>query len=178
MSAGRKSITTKKDWCTPPKYIELINNFFDNKIDLDPCSNSYSLVNATTKFSLPHQNGLLLDWNPYKNIYINPPYGRDALTKTSIYDWIEKACNLNLNSSFHDILLLIPVATNTKHFKQLIFKYANGICFLYDTRLKFYNEGKEDKKGAPMACCMIYIGNNFDKFNEIFKNVGKIFKIS
>lgn len=29
-----------------------------------------------------------------------------------------------------------------------------------------------------MACCMVYFGNNYNKFLEIFNNVGKCFKIT
>jgi hypothetical protein len=173
MSAGRNNISINKDYNTPPKYIELINLFFNNSIDLDPCSNNYSLIKSLVSFKLP-QNGLEEVWN-YRNIYINPPYGINK-DKSNLYNWVYKSyiTNKNFNS---EILMLIPVATNTKHFKNLIFKYAKGICFLEDTRLKFWYKGEEIKKGAPMACCIVYFGNNFEKFNNIFNNVGKCFKI-
>lgn len=189
MSAGRNNISNKKDWCTPPYYANLVGHFFDCKIDLDPCSNAHSLIEAKEKILLPN-DGLLADWNN-KNIFINPPYGRDKERGTTIYDWIEKASNAE-NS---DILMLIPVATNTSHFKDLIFKKFDYICFLDDTRLKFYNQGKEDKKGAPMACCMVYKSSNIvhfvnncfkffndadciNKFRDTFGESGKCFRIS
>lgn len=173
MSAGRNSISLKKDWNTPPKYVQLISKFFDGNIDLDPCSNSGSLVEASIKYILP-QDGLKEPWD-YNTIFINPPYGRDKQRRTSIYNWISKSVDSYLKNKNH-ILLLIPVATNTRHFKELIFKHASNICFLEDTRLKFWSDGKEDKKGAPMACCIVYFGckNNFE---EIFGNYGKCFKI-
>ena len=74
-------------------------------------------------------------------------------------------------------MALIPVSTNTKHWKENIFKRANGICFLEDTRLKFLNKGIEEKKGAPISCTMIYWGNNYNKFKEVFSKYGKCFKI-
>jgi hypothetical protein len=173
MSAGRKHISDKKDWNTPPKYIKLIKEMFGD-IDLDPCSNESSMVDAKTKYILPI-NGLIESWN-YKRIFVNPPYGRNVENKTSIYDWILKG--VETSKLGNEVLFLIPVATNTKHFKQLIFKHAKGICFLEDTRLKFWNNGKEDKKGAPMACCMIYFGSNYKRFSSVFSAVGKCFKIS
>lgn len=172
MSAGRKHISDKKDWNTPPKYIELIKEMFD-EIDLDPCSNEFSLVDAKIKYQLP-TNGLKESWN-YKRIFVNPPYGRDVLNKTSIYDWIQKG--LESYKLGNELLFLIPVATNTKHFKNIIFKHAKGICFLEDTRLKFWSEGKEDKKGAPMSCCMVYFGSDYQKFKNIFNKFGKCFEI-
>ena len=97
--------------------------------------------------------------------------------KSSIYDWILKGIKA-YESYKSELLYLIPTATNTKHFKDLIFKKACGICFLNDTRLKFWYEGIEDKKGAPMSCVMVYIGNHYEKFENIFSNSGKCFKIT
>lgn len=172
MSAGRKNISEKKDWNTPPKYISLVKKIL-GKIELDPCANKHSMVDAETKYQLP-TDGLKEDWN-YKTIFVNPPYGRDTENKTAIYDWIQKGVEVNQKGA--EILYLIPVATNTRHFKKLIFKLACGICFLEDTRLKFWSEGKEDKKGAPMSCCFVYFGDDYSKFHNIFCAVGKCFKI-
>lgn len=174
MSAGRKNNSHKKDYNTPPKYIKPVTDFFV-KIYLDPCSNSYSLVNAQVNFIYPDKDGLKEEWN-YPTIFVNPPYGRNSENKTSIYNWIQKG--LEANQKYQsEIIYLIPVATNTKHFKDLIFKHFTSICFLADTRLKFYNQGKEDVKGAPMSCCLIYIGKRNKEFNAIFSNYGKIFNI-
>lgn len=173
MSSGRTNISKNKSWNTPPKYISLIKEFF-GEIDLDPCSNEFSLLKPTVTYTLP-LDGLKESWD-YKNIFVNPPYGRDVERKTSIYDWILKG--INANKEFNsEILYLIPTATNTKHFKDLIFKKACGICFLNDTRLKFWQDGKEDKKGAPMSCVMVYVGKDYNKFENIFSNSGKCFKI-
>ena len=173
MTAGRKTIGTKKEWCTPPKYVELITKMLGT-IDLDPCSNSFSIIEAKTKYSLP-LDGLKQEWN-YDKIYVNPPYGRDPLRKTSIKDWILKI-NETHEKYGSEILCLIPVATNTSHYKEIIFKKSNGICFLEDTRLKFMIEGEISKKGSPMACAMIYWGNNYDLFQKIFEEFGSCFKI-
>ena len=174
MSAGRNHISKNKSWNTPPKYIDLINKFF-NIIELDPCSNENSMVNAKINYTLPI-DGLKESWN-YKTIFINPPYGKSPETKTSIYDWINKGLDASVKYK-SELLYLIPVATNTRHFKDLIFKKACGICFLEDTRLKFWHEGKEDKKGAPMACCIVYFGENYLKFESIFSKCGKCLQLS
>jgi hypothetical protein len=170
MSAGREAVSTKKDWNTPPKYIKLIQEFFV-EIDLDPCSNEFSMIPAKVKYQLPI-NGLTSTWE-YKNIFVNPPYGKGE--GSSIYDWIKKGYEASLNGS--ELLYLIPVATNTKHYKEIIFKHATGICFLEDTRLKFWTGGEEYKKGAPMSCAMIYFGSDYEKFNKIFSKVGKTFRV-
>lgn len=171
MTAGRTNVRQKsKAWCTPPKYVNAINDFFDNDIDLDPCSNNYSLINSKIKYLLPKQDGLILDWN-YKHIFVNPPYGANRENRTTIKDWIKKCQQANeLYNS--EVLALIPVATNTRHWKDYIFGKASGICFLYDTRLRFYIDGHEDVKGAPMSCAMIYWGTNINKFQKVFSKFG------
>lgn len=172
MSAGRKNNSHKKDWNTPPKYIIPIKNFFGGQIHLDPCSNEFSLVKAITEYLLP-VDGLSQEWNAPK-IFVNPPYGRSGAK--SIYHWIKKGIESHLKYN-SELIFLIPVATNTKHFKELIFNHFSVICFLNDTRLKFFNQGVEDKKGAPMACCLVYLGHRKQEFKKQFEQYGKTFLI-
>ncbi len=169
MTAGRRINTKSQSWCTPPKYVNAVRKVL-NYIYLDPCSNDDSVVNALTEFKLPETDGLEETWN-FPTIYVNPPYGLDKIRGTSIKNWIAKCSEAN--SKFgSEVMALIPVATNTRHWKDYIFKTANSICFLYDTRLKFIIEGSLDNKGAPMAWAMIYWGENIEKFAEVFSKFG------
>ena len=92
MSAGRKVITDNKDWGTPSKYVEAVKAFFDGQIDLDPCSNDWSIVNAKVEYRLPNHDGLKESWS-YKKIFVNPPYGKDQQRGTGIKSWIHR-CEL------------------------------------------------------------------------------------
>lgn len=172
MTIGRKSVSITKDWNTPIEYINKIKKFF-GQICLDPCSNEFSIVNAKTEYRLPNHNGLEESWN-YETIYCNPPYGRNG--KTSIKNWLEK-CSDSYSKYNNQIIALIPVATNTKHWQQNIFKNANSICFLKVPRLKFYLNGKENKKGSPMACCLVYWGDQKEKFEAEFSDLGKVVQV-
>lgn len=172
MSAGRKVNTKSKNWGTPKKYVDVINIFFNNEINLDPCSNEFSIVNADINYIYPRNNGLKDSWN-YKNIFVNPPYGRDKGTSTSIKNWLKRCFDAHIEHN-SEILALIPVATNSSHWKEFIFPKAKAICFLYDTRLKFLENGKEGGKGAPMGCCMVYWGKDYDKFYNTFIDYGAI----
>ncbi len=169
MTAGRNIITDKKDWCTPPKYVNAVRNFF-GKIDLDPCSNEHSIVHARVEYTLPQHNGLLDTWD-FKTIYVNPPYGISRGSNTSIKDWIRRCCDTNEKNN-SEILALIPVAVNTRHWKEYIFGKANSVCFLSDTRLKFTN-GDNDK-GAPMACAIVYWGDKESEFYKKFSEFGAV----
>jgi hypothetical protein len=166
MSAGRKIVTDNKDWGTPAKYVAAVRDFFNGEIDLDPCSNEWSIVNALVEYRLPKQDGLKASWK-FKRIYVNPPYGLDRKSGTGI-----KSC-LNRCAYAHDcygaeVLALVPVATNTGHWKKYVFGKARSICFLADTRLKFLVNGEHGGKGAPMSCAMIYWGQDHDRFKAVF----------
>jgi hypothetical protein len=176
MSAGRTVNSQSQSWGTPLKYVKAVKRFFGGSISLDPCSNKYSIVKAETEFCLPNQDGLSLEWN-FPNIYVNPPYGSDKERKTTIKNWLVK-CALAHEKYGSEVLALVPVATNTGHWKQSVFGKARAICFLYDTRLKFLENGLDVGKGAPMSCCMIYWGTNYENFFENFIEHGAVIDIS
>jgi len=176
MSAGRTVNSQNQSWGTPLKYIKAIKRFFGGSIALDPCSNEHSIVHAETEFMLPQNDGLRKDWH-YPTIYMNPPYGADRERGTTIKNWLTK-CALTHQKYNSEILALVPVATNTGHWKQSVFGQARAICFLYDTRLKFLENGSGTGKGAPMACAMIYWGEDYEKFYDIFIEYGAVVDLS
>ncbi len=176
MSAGRSVNSKSQSWGTPAKYVKAIEKFFNGNISLDPCSNEYSIVNADTEFMLPETDGLMQEWN-FPTIYVNPPYGADRERGTTIKNWLAK-CAFSHNNYDSEVLALVPVATNTKHWKQCVFGQARAICFLYDTRLKFLENGLDSGKGAPMSCAMIYWGKDYKKFYNIFINFGAVVDIN
>lgn len=163
---GRCPTSASKDWCTPPRIVEAVREFFGGFIELDPCSNQHSVVNACMSYSLPHLDGLKEQWLA-RYVFVNPPYGRDAARGTSIYDWLRK-CAVTHEQYGNEIIALVPVATNTLHWKHFVFPRAAAICFLADTRLKFLVDGKPSRKGAPMACALVYWGNRPHDFKEHF----------
>lgn len=173
MTAGRTINSLSRDWATPKKYVNAVKQVLGT-ISLDPCSNQYSIVPAETKYTLP-TDGLAESWN-FPTIYVNPPYGADRERGTTIKNWISR-CASAYTENHSEVLALIPVATNTSHWKNYIWKVATSICFLYDTRLKFLIEGIESKKGAPMACAMIYWGRHPGKFNDVFSEFGAVVHI-
>ena len=173
MSAGRTVTSNSVDWNTPPHYVEAVRQVLGD-IELDPCTNEWSYVNASKNIILP-DDGLKADWN-YRTIFVNPPYGRDPVRGTRILDWVRKTAEAHRDFG-SEAIMLIPVATNTRHFKEIIFKDAETICFLADTRLRFHLDGKIHEKGAPMACCMVYFGKSPQRFRDVFSQHGTVLKI-
>ena len=176
MSAGRNIITLSQSWGTPHKYVKAVKDLFGGRIHLDPCSNKYSVVNAEVEYLLPKHDGLKESWN-YPTIYVNPPYGIDKERKTTIKNWLAR-CAHAYEEYTSEVLALVPVAANTAHWKKYVFTKARSICFLYDTRLRFLENGQDSGKGAPMACAMIYWGDNYERFYEVFIEHGAVVDIS
>ncbi len=172
MSAGRTLNTLSQEWGTPHKYVDAVREFFGGTIDLDPCSNQHSIVQARTEYRLPRQDGLRESWD-FHNIYVNPPYGIDKERGTSIKKWLLR-CATARREHGSEVLALVPVATNTGHWKKYVFGAATGVCFLYDTRLKFLVDGRNGGKGAPMSCAMIYWGEDFERFLAVFSKFGAV----
>lgn len=172
MTAGRTTNSLSQEWCTPPKYVTAVKKVFDGTIDLDPCSNKYSVVRAETEYRLPKHDGLRDSWN-FKHIYVNPPYGADRERGTTIKQWLYRCAEAHKKYD-SEVLALVPVATNTSHWKNYVFGRATAVAFLYDTRLKFLVDGKDEGKGAPMSCAMVYWGKYFDRFFEVFTQFGAV----
>lgn len=175
MSAGRKVNSQSQDWSTPEKYVEAVKEFFGGQIDLDPCSNKFSIVNAEVEYLLPKNDGLKDSWN-FKRIFVNPPYGLDRKKGTGIKNWLYR-CALAHKNFGSEVLALVPVATNTGHWKKYVFGKARSVCFLYDTRLKFLVNGENGGKGAPMSCAMIYWGTDHARFVSVFKRFGAVLNL-
>ena len=174
MTAGRTLNTLSQEWGTPDRYVTAVRDFF-GEIQLDPCSNKYSIVNAVTEYRLPKKDGLREPWD-FETIYVNPPYGIDKERRTSIKHWLAK-CSMAHTDYKSEVLALVPVATNTGHWKRFVFGKACAICFLYDTRLKFLVNGENGGKGAPMSCAMIYWGRRFDDFLSLFSAFGAVIDV-
>ena len=173
MTAGRNNAESLSNhWCTPPKYVDAVREFFSGTIALDPCSGDYSIVGAEVELQLPKTDGLAVPWN-HKTIFVNPPYGADRKRKTTIKDWLGK-CSKSHSEYGSEILALVPVATNTGHWKLHVWKTATCVAFLYDTRLKFLINGQRQNKGAPMSCAMVYWGHHPERFHEVFIPFGAV----
>ena len=172
MTAGRTVNSQSVHWCTPPKYVNAVRKVFGGEIDLDPCSNEWSVVRAKMEYRLPEHDGLRESWD-FPTIYVNPPYGADKERRTTIKHWLYKCAYAH---KYHEaeVLSLVPVATNTSHWKEYVWGRATAICFLYDTRLRFLVEGKDEGKGAPMACAMVYWNKNMEKFLQVFNEFGAV----
>lgn len=164
-------IGLSQHWGTPPVYVKAVRKVLGT-IELDPCSNEFSVVHAKIEYRLPDHDGLIESWN-YPTIYVNPPYGTDKTRGTRIRDWLTRCADAHRQHG-SEVIALVPVATNTGHWKANIWGVATSVAFLYDTRLKFTVNGVASGKGAPMSCAMVYWGEHIDVFRDTFSAFGAV----
>lgn len=173
VTAGRHNrATLSKDWGTPQKYVAAARAALGGVIHLDPCSNAWSIVGAQTSWRLPETDGLVATWN-FPTIYVNPPYGADRDRGARIGDWLRKCAHAHVDFGA-EVVALVPVAANTRHWKESVWARASAIGFLYDTRLKFLEFGRDTGKGAPMACAAVYWGAHTHRFATAFAPHGAV----
>lgn len=171
MTISRVSITENKEWYTPAALIQSVYHVFGGIPALDPCANNGSCVAASTRYTLQEgKDGLKESWNGFPTIYCNPPYGSDKDRGTTIADWLSKCASAAAEGS--EVIALIPVAPNTRHWKDHVFPSCSRICFCKTSRFRF--DGV-DQKGAPMAIAVVYWGTkNTLQFDAIFASWGAI----
>jgi hypothetical protein len=175
--AGHIKDSTSVHWNTPLWLAEAAQMALGGVIELDPCSNEHSIVPAQTKIRLP-QNGLEVAWSNYRTIYVNPPYGRDKASGTSIYDWIEKAVVASTRIAGSTVLMIIPATVDTKHWQELVFPHAKKICFLKG-RVKFDLNGKSKLASTVPTAAVLFANSSRPEaqqsFVVAFNHLGKVY---
>lgn len=159
MNAGLFSSATP-EWYTPAHIIERVEAVF-GQIDLDPCSNSSDPNEANVPaltYWTQAENGIAMPW--HGRVYMNPPYGDD------ISVWVARMINAYEDSEIAEAIALLPARTDTAWFQPL-FDYP--ICFVRG-RLKF--SGAENS--APFPSAIVYLGKDYDNFNDWFHTIGRI----
>ena len=174
MTAGRRARGCSQDWGTPKFYVDAAREVL-GRIDLDPCSSRHSIVDAEVEY-MPPTDGLAESWD-YATIYVNPPYGMNGRYGGRIADWLAR-CAAAHEDHGAEVVALVPVATNTSHWKTSVFGRAAAACFLYDTRLKFLVDGRQGGKGAPMSCATVYWGRSAGRFLDVFMGYGAAVDLS
>ena len=100
------------------------------------------------------------------------PAAAQRFKATTIYDWVEKAI-VSYEKDHVNSISLIPVATDTAHWQELVFQRAQSVCFVKG-RLKFRGavEGP-----AVMANALVYCGDWYRDFEDVFQDVGTVVQL-
>lgn len=141
--------TGEKSWLTPPEIIDALGPF-----DLDPCCPSTMPWRTAAQMVHWPNDGLKVDWTG-KRVWLNPPYGRDAvpfLGRMAVHDG--------------GGILLIFARTDTSAWQDRIFPYAYGILFLRG-RLRFHRpDGTQGETASAPSALVAYSERDFARLRE------------
>lgn len=165
--AGHVSQSTgENEWYTPSQYIELARKVMGT-IDLDPASSATAQKTVKAKrFFTIAEDGLSRQWRG--NVWLNPPYSKDLIGR-----FIAALVDSYSERRVTQAVLLVNNATETAWF-QSVSAWACGVCFP-SGRIKF-NDSSGNPKNSPLqGQAFVYLGSNWDGFEEHFRDVGSVF---
>ena len=164
-STALKALTattgTRTDcWNTPPEFVGDVLEFFDNKLDLDPCCNDIANPNVAAKKLFDEKiNGLTQTWVA-ESVFMNHPYSNSK-------EWIPYAVSQYELGHAKELVLLIKMDVSTRWWKSI----STYPFLAINKRLKFGN----GKGAAPFQSAIVYLGTRLGKFRRIFGKYGTLY---
>ena len=173
--ASPKVLSSKRgDWQTPRAVIELIEEFNNAPIYLDPCGAPSNPTNADANW-FPPKDGLAERWSRDGSlIFVNPPYA-------DIAKWVERI-SIEASEGAEVILLCAP-RTDTSWFRDVwtanVIAFWHGShqkgCELRASRIQFIDvlTGKP-AAGNTSPSVFAYWGERLMRFSRIFAPYARI----
>lgn len=149
------------EWYTPIEIVNMAREVM-GEIDLDPASSVKAnvLIGAKKFYS---ERGLDERW--FGNIWLNHPFSRED-NKT----WIWKLIDGYGIGDIKQACCITFAATSEQWFRPLLqFKQ----CFIHG-RTNYYLPDGTKKKGVTKGSVVTYLGENEDKFIEVFSQIGTV----
>lgn len=143
---------------SPPIVLDgVVYPVLGSPVDLDPCSNESSMVQARRHIIFPAEDGLEIPWEG--TVYCNPPYGMPEIQR-----WIKK-CVLENRLRGAEIIALLPAHTSSSWFDYIA--TTSDACFFWgpgagNRRVK--HVGNTD--AAAFDSCLVYWGPNVALFSS------------
>ena len=126
-------------WLTPLGIVQALGKF-----DLDPCAAPGHPTAETMYTPEEFGDGMSMPW--FGRVWMNPPYGRESRA------WMERLLAHGEGTA------LIPVATGTKLWQEIVFPHSSGIL-CYRHRVTFIHpKGDGDGMVSPAASGLIAFG--------------------
>ncbi|AFY54298.1 DNA N-6-adenine-methyltransferase (Dam) [Rivularia sp. PCC 7116] len=154
--------TNKTDcWYSPPHIVELVIQVL-GEINLDPCADDGRHIRATKHYTFD-DNGLEQSW--CGKVYMNPPYSHPGA-------WMKKLELEFETGNVDEAIALVPAATDTNWLSPVL--KTQPVCF-WKGRIKFLGQDYQPKLSARQSHVLVYWGNNWQKFREVFEDYGVVY---
>lgn len=133
------------EWYTPKWLIDALGPF-----DLDPCAAPVPPFRTASEMYGKMQDGLSMEWDPVKTVWLNPPYSSRLLRS-----FVEK---LSLHGNG---IAIVVNRTDNLLFQEVIFPRAKSMLFMR-RRVKFIDPSGNAR--SPMfGSCLIAFGEECDR---------------
>lgn len=147
-------------WNTPKEIVDDVLLFFNQNLELDPCSNSEINPNVPAKRVYTEKtNGLVHNWDS-ESVFMNHPYS-DSKT------WIPYAVSQYECGNAKELVLLIKLDVSTKWWKS-VSKYS---WVAINKRLRF----GDSRSAAPFQSAIVYLGADLKRFVSVFGKYGTVY---
>lgn len=152
-----------QEYYTPSSIVDLARQVM-GRIDLDPFSSAKanSSIGADVWFG-EERNGLEQEW--YETVWMNHPFSREMNKKC-----IGKLISEYSAGRVKQACCITFAATSEKWFRPLL---AFPQCFIHG-RTNYYLPDGTKKKGVTKGSVVTYLGDNVDKFKEVFSSIGTV----
>lgn len=164
MSQPMQVLTSRStvEWFTPPKYIELVREVLGG-IDLDPASSlkAQEWIKAD-RFFTKETDGLIQFWRG--RVFLNPPFDDTKKWVTKLVEQYDLGYTLKA-------IALINSNLGYRWYEELWRMYP--VCLVKE-RIEFICSTGEKKGQAKRGQTFVYLGDNVEKFSEVFKKIGRI----
>ncbi len=162
-TSSKETARTKKtdSWYTPPSIVQLVIQVL-GEISLDPCADDGRHIEAAEHYTFD-DDGLKQPW--YGKVYMNPPYSHPGL-------WMKKLQLEFETGNVDEAIALVPAATDTNWLSPVL--KTQPVCF-WKGRIKFLGQDYQFKSSARQSHVLVYWGNNWQKFREVFEDYGVVY---
>ena len=145
-------------WYTPPHIVDLVAQVL-LEIDLDPCADDGKHIPAQLHYTAM-DDGLSRSW--HGRVFMNPPYSCPG-------KWMKKLQTEVESGRVPEAIALVPAATDTNWLHPVL--KSQPVCF-WKGRIKFLDTNYQPKLPARQSHCLVYWGENWEKFREVFSECG------
>jgi len=157
-------------WRTPntrdQPIVQLVTEALGGEIWCDPCSDAGHHIPARVHYN-SSDSGLAARNLWRKTVFINPPFSNPL-------EWVDKCCDSIARGDCSQAIMLLKAGTlSNQGTGELIKKFASGICH-WRGRINFLNDNGIAVKGSDFDCALIYFGDRFDRFQEVFETFGTV----
>ena len=159
-STSTRSVAKKSDCCyTPLHIVDLVKRVL-GEIDLDPCADDGKHIPSQLHYTAK-DDGLSKPW--HGRIFFNPPYSCPG-------KWVAWFLQEYAALRVTEAIALLPAATDTNWLSPVL--KTQPVCF-WKGRIKFLDENyKPMRQGARQSHVLVYWGENWQKFKEVFNSYG------